>query len=330
MARMIHGRIADQDGRPIGNAKIEAWDSDWPDEDDRMGVVYTEADGSYELQYGGGHWDPAPHNITTWRPDIYVTASLQNNNGEWVKSAKSKIYEDHKLAQDLKIDLTIPISQVIAKRTMFQISQFAFQFANSFSIKGLIPAVPGNWRMGLCGGMSAAALHRFNHKCAVPTDTTTPQTGSSLYNELLERQVATLASGVLAKIYDWMRSPDLPHVHTPESIRHRQKVEWPVLQSYINQGKPAILCLIRAEGYIADISNNHQVLAIGYEYASTTRDLKVEIYDPNDKGGSNYLVLSLSGGRLGAHQIDSAGSRINFRGFFVLNTTEEAAKKHYS
>jgi len=330
MARAIYGRVTNQSGTPVNGAKVEAWDSDWPGDDDRMGVVYTDANGNYELHYHDGHWDTAPHNITTWRPDIYVTASVKNNNGDWVKLEKSKIYKDHKLKEDLKIDLVLPISQAISKRTDFQVSQYAFQFPNSFSIDNLIPDITGPWKMGLCGGMSAGALHRFNHKCAVPTQSVTPASGSPLYEELLERQLVTLSDGVLGKIFEWTQAPDVPHTHTIESIRQRQKAEWPILQSYIDAGKPAILCLIRAEGYFADITKNHQVLALGYEYLPTTRDLKVEIYDPNDKYGSNFLSLSLSGGRLGAKQFDSSGAPINCRGFFVASTTKASAKKHYS
>ena len=329
MSRTIHGRVTDQSGHPVKNIKIEAWDYDWPDDDDRMGVVYTDAKGKYELHYRGGHWDPAPHRITTWRPDIYVTANMKNNNGNWMRVAKSRVYKNHKLRKDLKIDLKIKIEPTLKKRLGFRVSKYGIKFRNSFTIKNLIPGIDGEWHMGLCGGMSAGALHRFNHKCVVPTQTTTPQSGHPLFNELWQRQVDTLSLGVIAKIYNWMRSPDLPHRHTPHSIRYRQKAEWPILRDYIDKGKPAILCLIREEGYLADITKNHQVLAFGYEYSPTTRDLKVEVYDPNDKNGSNFLILSLSGGRLGAHQINSHGSRINFRGFFELNTTAEASKKHY-
>jgi len=92
--------------------------------------------------------------------------------------------------------------------------------------------------------------------------------------------------------------------------------------------KPAILCLIRKEGYVAEIWKNHQERAFGYDYKPTPRNLTVEIYDPNDKHGTNFLHLCLSGGRLGAHQIDSSGNRINFRGFFVMSATEKASKDH--
>ena len=136
----------------------------------------------------------------------------------------------------------------------------------------------------------------------------------------------TLPVSMITEIYNWQRSPDLPHAHTPHSIRFRQKAQWKTLKEFIDKGKPTVLVLIREEGYVADITKNHQVLAFGYEYNPTTRDLTVEVYDPNDKNGSNFLHLCLGGGRLRAHQINSAGARINFRGFLVNWAGVAAAK----
>jgi hypothetical protein len=176
--------------------------------------------------------------------------------------------------------------------------------------------------------MSAGALHRFKHGCPVPTQTTTPHSGP-LFDELFRRQAITLSHGEGERIWDWQRRPDLPHEHTPESLRHLQKAQWELLKSNIDAGKPAILCLIREEGYVAPIWKNHQVLAVGYEYEPTPRNLTVEVYDCNDKNHTpNFLYLCLSGGRLGAYQLDSARSRIKLRAFFVMTTTDEASQDH--
>ena len=330
MARTVHGKIADKQGKPAKGLKVEAWDDDWPGSDQRMGWATTDAKGWYELQYCGGHWDPAPHSITTWRPDIYITVSISNRAGRWVTLAKSRVYKNHKLRKDKRIDLKVDLRASVRGRTTFSVARHGFRFANSFVVSDIVPGIDGPFQMGFCGGMSAGALHRFQHGCARPATTSTPQENSPLYKELLERQIATLPVGVVTKIYDWQRSPDQPHVHTPHSIRYRQKSEWGELKKEIDQKRPAILVLIRAEGYFADITRNHQVLAFGYEYNPTTRDLKVEVYDPNDRNGTNYLYLCLGGGRLKAQQIDSSGKAINFRGFFVNSAGPDAARKHYS
>lgn len=226
------------------------------------------------------------------------------------------------------LKLTLKASK--KKRISFDVKKFAFKFNNAFKIKDINDAFPGDVSMGLCGGMSAGALHRFKYDCCSPPDpnqTKTPHKGK-LFDELFERQLITLSDGQLARIWDWQRSPDLPHTHTPTSLRKRQKGQWKVLKSAIDHGEPVILCLIREEGYLASIWKNHQVVAIGYEYDPTIKDLKVEIYDPNDNNQSNFLYLCLGGGRLGAHQIDSRGNKINFRAFFVMTTTNKASEVH--
>lgn len=321
-----YGKIMDQNNNGLKGFKVELWDYDYPDADDRMGVTYTDANGNYEFRYPGG-WDFRVPGSRSFRPDIYITVSIKNSMGRWCQLKKSRTYTNHKLRNNRKIDLKINIAKKQQKRISFDVNKSAFKFCNAFNIRDINPDFPGDVDMGLCGGMSAGALHRFNHGCRMPTQTTTPHSGP-LFDELYKRQLITLSVNEVIRIWDWQRSPDIPHPHTPHSIRFRQKGQWKVLKSYIDSGKPAILCLIRMEGYIAEIWKNHQVLAFGYEYEPTPRNLKVEIYDPNDKDGSNFLYLCLSGGRLGAHQINSAGNRINFRGFFVMTTTKKSSKDH--
>lgn len=322
-----YGKITDKKNKGVAGLKIELWDDDFPDSDDRMGVKYTDSKGNYKFRYTGG-WDYRVPGSKSFRPDIYITVSIKNSMGNWCKIKKSRTYKNHKLAKDKKIDLEINIADKQQKRIAFDVKHHAFQFPNMFDIKDIHVDFLGNVDMGLCGGMVAGALHRFNHGCPIPSQNTTPHSGP-LFDELFKRQKITLSDGEVGRIWDWQRSPDIPHRHTPHSIRYKQKGEWKVLKTqYIDKGKPAILCLIREEGYVAEIWKNHQVLAFGYEYEPTPRNLKVEIYDPNDKDGSNFLYLCLSGGRLGAYQINSAGKRINFRGFFVMGTTIKASKDH--
>lgn len=328
VARTIYGKITDQHGQPVKGLKVEAWDSDWPDDDDRMGLTYTNSDGDYRFSYRGGHWDTAPHNITTWRPDIYVTVSIKNRAGRWTKLNQSKIYKNHKLKKDLRVDLQVQIAQTIQKRTSFVVSKHGFKFPNSFVVRDLF-GISGRWHMGFCGGMSAGALHRFNHGCEVPSQTTTPLDGDPLFEELMQRQLDSLPVGVIAKILEWQNAPDLPHLHTAESLRHRQKAEWRKLQEKLDNGTPAVLVLIREEGIFGDLTKNHQVLAIGYEYNPSSRDLTVEVYDPNDTAGSSFLYLCLGGGRLAARQEESDGTRVRLRAFFVNPAGTDASKKHY-
>lgn len=323
----VYGRITDQSGRGLSGVKVEVWDSDSPDPDDRMGATYTDSSGAYTFPYPRGGWDTRIGG-TSFRPDVYITASLKNSANRWVQVSKSRVYSNLKLKLAKNIDLKLNIAPEQKLRTKFQVSTDGFKFGNSFVVNDVF-GFEGPFEMGFCGGMSAGALHRFNTRCAVPTNSSVPRDGTPLFDELFQRQFETLPPDVLATIYDWQRSPDLPHAHTPNSIRFRQKAEWQKLQQALNRKVPVVLVLIREEGYFASISKNHQVLAIGYEYKPTTRDLKVEVYDPNDKGGSNFLYLCLGGGRLNAHQINSKGKNINFRGFFVNWAGAKAAAPHH-
>lgn len=105
--RKVLGRITYEiDGSPVEGARIRAWDSDFANPDDFMGRAYTDANGNYVINYAGGHWDPAPHRITTWRPDIYIHVAIQSNN-RWIRVRTSDTHSNQRLRRDLTINLAI-------------------------------------------------------------------------------------------------------------------------------------------------------------------------------------------------------------------------------
>jgi hypothetical protein len=107
VARRVFGRITSTvDGSTVEDALVEAWDSDIGG-DDFMGCDVTSNDGRYSICYAGGHWDPAPHRVTTWRPDIYVRVYLKNSVGSWIRVGTSSTHSNHKLRNDLRIDLVV-------------------------------------------------------------------------------------------------------------------------------------------------------------------------------------------------------------------------------
>ncbi len=101
--RTIHGKITDKNNKPLSSITIKAYDADSPDSDDYMGTTKTNKKGEYRLSYKGGHWDDAPHNITIWRPDIYIQIF---ENGR--KIEQSKVYKDRKHKYDTLINLKAP------------------------------------------------------------------------------------------------------------------------------------------------------------------------------------------------------------------------------
>jgi protocatechuate 3,4-dioxygenase beta subunit len=107
----VKGTITyETDGTPVEGALVEAWDADIG-YDDYMGDDKTNSNGYYEINYADGHWDPAPHRITTWRPDIYIKVDLDGNFVE-----KSSTKSNHPHRNDLTKNLAINSPGVIYGR----------------------------------------------------------------------------------------------------------------------------------------------------------------------------------------------------------------------
>ena len=82
----------------------------------------------------------------------------------------------------------------------FRASVHGFKFPNSFSLPAALTGplarigIPiGSGAYGLCGGMSFLAADHFVFGVPIPTTTSIPTTGSSLYNQILRRQLDSLA-----------------------------------------------------------------------------------------------------------------------------------------
>ena len=115
-----YGRITwAASGLPVIGARVQVWDSDPGDTDDLMATVYTNSNGDYRARYRGGHWDPAPHWWTIWRPDIYIKVSVFHN-GRWI-TGRSWVRSNHKLRYNLRIDLRLKIPQPKPPRQKAQI-----------------------------------------------------------------------------------------------------------------------------------------------------------------------------------------------------------------
>ena len=318
MQRKIYGNITNRanGGLPVQGLKVEAWDDDWPEGDDFMGKAITNANGQYEIPYSDGFWDASLSGLSSWLPDIFITVDIRNSAGRWVRLGKSRVYKDHSLNEDRQIDLKVTIGEPLTKSTNFEPDQHGFHFINNFKVEPTILEIDlGEWEMGFCGGMCAAALRHFRDQTEIPTDTQIPKQGTPLFDELLKRQIRSTPPDLLARMYDWQSAPDVGSLWRKPSIGQRTKREWPKLKRDLDKGTPAIIILIRANGYFDNPTKNHQVLAIGYEYNTATKDLAIQVYDPNvpDKVNTLSMNLGLPDGRL--YFKDS--SRRRTRGFLV-------------
>lgn len=337
MARQVYGTITDKTG-PLSRLVVEAWDSD-PDGDDFMGRATTDKAGDYRIEYAGGHWDPAPHEITIWRPDIYIRVLTKTKNGRDVEVERSKVYDNQPLRDDRKINLNVGASGTIAKATPFRAETHGLPFINDFLFKV-------GWTfdgLGFCGGMCAYALNRYNNKTAILSKMAAPKQGSADYTELLCRQIATLysvpvkdlqkVSGILSKliqphtlfrniiddIWSWQKAPDEGYWYREHSVGARTRKEWPLIKQRLDKGKPTVLVLITQESVNPGlIGKNHQVLATGYSYNTLNKDLFVDIYDPNvgRKTERIYLNLGLPDSKLDCEHSHPVGFQ-RVRGFFV-------------
>lgn len=149
----------------------------------------------------------------------------------------------------------------------------------------------GDASTGLCGGMALTARDLWEAGIVAPAaQVGVPDNGSPRFRALVRRQVQSL---------DWLRVPlrylDLqalrPDPPTGLARRlHREPPrveallrEWPRIRAEIDAGHPAVVGLIRvAGGSLWSLTQNHQVLAWGWEAAE--RRLSIRVYDPNHPG----------------------------------------------
>jgi hypothetical protein len=200
--------------------------------------------------------------------------------------------------------------------TAFKPSIHGFHFENKFSSKDIMEEmypVP-SWMLPedtwyLCGGMCFAALDRFFQKEKIPELTTPPSKGTSLFHELVERQLASVDSVGWTIILFYQTSPD---EGSQLSLGHlSQSIQWPPIMAKLDFGIPTTVCLIRAgRGAVSSIGDNHQVIAYGYSINSGRVTLNV--YDPVYPNNDNVVVgfsLGQEGGKLDADQTPGPNPR---------------------
>jgi hypothetical protein len=318
MGNRIYGVVRDlaNGGAPVRGLRVQAWDEDWPDGNDFMGQSYTDDSGIYEIRYRPGHWDRGLGSLPIWNPDIYITVEIKNNRNKWVRIAKSRLYENHPLDRDLRIDIQLNLKDSESVDTQFNPLQHGFHFVNQFKVEpGILGVDLGPWKMGFCGGMCAGALHRFLYRIQIPKITSAPEDGTALHEELMQRQLLSMSPEMLPTMFEWQSAPDYRTRMRKTSIAIRTKDEWPKIKMELDDGRPVILVLIRTRGYFGNPTKNHQVLIYGYEFNPASLDLVLYTYDPAKPDHPQTLDLNL-GLPEGKLFLKDSASRTT-RGFFV-------------
>ena len=112
MARKIYGKIQSEWGiPPWAQMRVIVWDAD-VDEDDHIGTVEVNQDGTYVIEFTDEKWDWSPvGSITKWRPDVYVVVEAHDDiHGTWKELARSKVYSDLDVREDQEINLHVNFS----------------------------------------------------------------------------------------------------------------------------------------------------------------------------------------------------------------------------
>jgi hypothetical protein len=200
--------------------------------------------------------------------------------------------------------------------TNFHPLEQGFHFINSFefNVKLDLPlANPIHLKdifYGLCGGMCFAALDYFNAGLPTPSFTEVDRLPPDLLAYLHKRQLDSLDLPVVPKVIEWMLRNDL------DVSRLTARSEVPKLRTRLEAGQPVVLGLIRVHTGQSP-TENHQVLATGYDFDEQTNLVTIYLYDPNHPGEGPTLLLNISQPSQGINISQSTGEAL--RAFFVIN-----------
>lgn len=182
-------------------------------------------------------------------------------------------------------------------------TRHGFKFDNSFSlppsITKILSSPPistilsragisiGTGGFGLCGGMVTAARDHFLFGVPIPPVTSPPPIGSSLFNNLVNRQLDSLnlnlksaGSNFGAPIFKFATWMKLPRTGTG-SVAELTALEFRGLRAYLAHGRALIMGLFTDKASKSGaLTDNHQVLARCLIQRSDNQ-FAIHIYDPN-------------------------------------------------
>jgi len=206
--------------------------------------------------------------------------------------------------------------------TAFKVQEHGFRFINQFelSFPSTIP-LPIFEQVdlkkivyGLCGGMCFGALDYFYAHAEVPNYSQPQNLPFNYELYLWGRQIDSLIPLTLPRVIEWVMRDD------GDIASRCARFEVPKLRRALERGRPAVLALVRAK-QLQSITENHQVLALGYDFDDSTRQMKIYLYEPNYPGLMPTLDLNVSRPSKGIQISQSTGEPL--RGFFVIEYEAE-------
>lgn len=131
--------------------------------------------------------------------------------------------------------------------------------------------------------------------------------------------------------FEWQAKTSAPHQQFGNSIGASSKIEWPKIQAQLAGRKlPLVLGIINAQApkfNLADVdlvTENHQILIIGYDHNPLYKTVTLYAYDPNSPGEVEELRFSYKLTKSRMYVKYTADSRT--RGFFVNTTAPKGVK----
>jgi murein DD-endopeptidase MepM/ murein hydrolase activator NlpD/uncharacterized protein YgiM (DUF1202 family) len=161
---------------------------------------------------------------------------------------------------------------------------------------------------GLCGGMCFGVLDYYYTGKPRPAEADVKKIDQKLFTYLCTRQLDSLMIATLFRVLEWMMKEE------GEIGQRMAKNEIPKLRRMLDRGDPAVLVLVRGRGAV-NPTENHQVLAIGYDFDPVSKHMTVFLYDPNHPRKEPTITLNLSNPSQGLSLAQSTGETLF--GFFV-------------
>jgi hypothetical protein len=194
------------------------------------------------------------------------------------------------------------------------VNSFPFPFSTSFKLPLVGQIDLGDIIYGLCGGMCFAALDYFYMDRHLPNYKRVDQLPTRYLLYLWNRQLDSFGLLTVPSVLEWMLRDDL------DVALRTARYEVPKLRRSLDQSKPVVLALIRSK-YGSSATQNHQVLATGYDFDERTRQMVIYLYDPNHPGITPTLSLNLTKPSQGIAIKQSTGEGL--RGFFIIRYKPE-------
>jgi hypothetical protein len=202
-------------------------------------------------------------------------------------------------------------------RTTFDPLVNGFKFVNRFPFEFKLPLFKsidlGEIVLGLCGGMCFGALDYYYAERSVPKHNRVKQLSEKYIGYLWDRQLDSLGLVVIPKVIEWMLRSDI------DVGKRTARYEVAKLRKRLDQDQPCVLCLVRIKK--GDPTQNHQVLATGYDFDPTSKLMTIYLYEPNHPGKAPTIQLNLSQPSQGIQASQSTGEPL--RGFFVIEYKQQ-------